>query len=361
MVTQGRVDHGRHEKPAFPVKTEHGRLAIAGIQCSPDSKSIRKISIDHPRGSHEAPAETLFDLASVTKLTTTTLTLHMVSMGLLSLDTQVGAVIPHVPARDATIKQLLTHTSGLPSTSTLWKRTLDQDPGHAKELLRQISPEAGPGLQHKYSCVGFALLGLILEQVSGARLDVLLTELITAPYNLQSIVYRPKEKVPSALIAPTELRPLSDPWRPGLVQGDVHDELAWALGGVSGNAGVFGTLDDVLMLGSLLARSGDDGGVLPRREWEWMGRAEIPYSSKIGYAQGLGARVYKANADASPVRTSGHTGYTGTALMWNPIDGHSFCILSNWAFPDRSLVPLSARLESTVASIATRACCSKRA
>lgn len=295
---------------------------------------------------------TLFDLASVTKLFTATLVLLLQQNGVLALGQKVKEFFPknrsELAAADATLTDLLLHRSGLPATSDLWKTALfadgTPDVQRAQELLLASPLEHEPGAKHVYSCVGYATAGLIVERATGQSLDQVLAALVVQPLGLESLQYQPDPA--RASIAATEVRPAESAHRPGLCQGEVHDEMAWALGGVSGNAGLFSTAADLLVFAKMLANRGEHDGSLFLSEDTWRLMSRAPrLDARADYQQALGPRLGMRSLTGSDrLNLVGHTGYTGTALVADTDTGGAVVALTNGSYPDRSLTPVAPRL-----------------
>jgi CubicO group peptidase (beta-lactamase class C family) len=271
-------------------------------------------------------ADTVYDLASLTKLVTATTVLVLADRGVLALD---DPVVRHLPAfgggdrREVTVRHLLTHTAGLPADTFAWRDHPDADARRAAVLAEPLL--APPGSSHRYSCVGYLLLGLILEQVAGP-LDETVRQEVTDPLGLVDLGYRPLDRgVAVSRIAATELRPGA-----GDTRGVVHDENAASWGGVAGNAGLFGTAADLMGLGravlDLLA-----GRPSPLRLSAASARAMVTL--------GLGWRaddVTFMGPLAGRGRTYGHTGFTGTSLVLDEDRALVAALLTNRVHPSRS-------------------------
>ena len=331
----------------------------------------------------ERPAvtdDTLFDLASVTKLFTATVVVRLADDGVLGLDDPVARFLPTYAggARAAvTLRSLLTHTSGLPADSWVWRDQPDVDARRAALLEEPLVTP--PGRVRLYSCVGYLVLGLLLEEVTGRSLDVLVEELVCGPLGMTRTGYRPRnlagtdDQAGASAgagrdgIAATELRrvtwsPDHDPAEPDL-RGIVHDEKAASLGGVAGNAGLFGTAADLLAFGRALLTAPRAGGRTPLGLSAAAARAlvtpQLPAELDLDYRSGLGFRIDDPEfmgALAGAGRTYGHTGFTGTSLVVDEARDLVLVLLSNRVHPDRSWSELNpfrrrlAELASTGAS-----------
>jgi CubicO group peptidase (beta-lactamase class C family) len=282
--------------------------------------------------------DTVFDLASVSKLFTSILAVQQIERGTLELEAKVASYLPEFAGggkQDITIRQLLTHTSGFRAWIPLYKAPTRE----AKlQLLWDEAPAAPPGTVYRYSDLNLISLQLVLEKLTGRTQDVLLREQITAPLGMHRTRYNPPVSWKPKIAATEDARL---PWSGldrGLVWGEVHDENAYSLDGVAGHAGVFSCAWDL----AVLARTLLNGGVY--------GRARILSAESVdllftdfntafpGDAHGLGFELYQhwyMGAMATP-RTAGHTGFTGTSLVLDPTTDSFLIVLGNSVHPVRS-------------------------
>jgi CubicO group peptidase (beta-lactamase class C family) len=198
--------------------------------------------------------KTLFDVASLTKpCATVLLTLRANEASSIDINRTVGFYLPDINSRmaDIPVHSLLTHTSGLPAIPALERHFLSShslERTAATTELFAIEPERTHGEHVSYSCTGYMLLGLILERISGTLLGELYQKEIAGPLRLPWATFAPgisRSGEPLALAgtAATEICG----WRKRRIRGQVHDESAYCLGGHSGNAGLFATLEDVFL------------------------------------------------------------------------------------------------------------------
>lgn len=285
------------------------------------------LAMEYVRGvANATTGETLtdahaFDLASLTKvLVTLPEVLALVEAGRVSLNDRVRLHLPEAspmttsPAlADVTLAQLLAHTSGLPAWTPLYTQPADRATLVQRVLHTPL--EAAPGERTVYSDLGFIVLGALVERVTGRSLDGLAEE-------RGWVTYRP-----SAPTVATE----RCPWRGRVLQGEVHDENAFALGGVSGHAGAFGTLRGV----ARAARAWLTDAVSPAthdlmtRPWS----AE-PGGGTRGLGWILGHPTCSGGELASPA-AYGHTGFTGTSVWTEPTRGYAVVLLTNRVHPTR--------------------------
>ncbi|MQA98384.1 MAG: serine hydrolase [Streptosporangiales bacterium] len=279
--------------------------------------------------------DTIFDLASVSKLFTSIVVMRQIDAGRVELDAPVARYVPEFAANGkerVTVRQLLTHTSGLPAWLPLWSAYPDV-PSRLNAALT-AKPRTTPGSTYEYSDLNLIGLGVLVERVTGKRLDRLVADGITGPLKMRDTGYNPAASDKSR-IAATEYQ--ASPPR-GMVQGSVHDENAWSLGGVAGHAGVFSTADDLAVLAQSMLNGGTYDGerILSRRAVEQMitnFNGAFP-GDDHGLGFELDQRWYMAGL-ASP-RSAGHTGYTGTSLVID-FPSRSFAILlTNRVHPSRN-------------------------
>ncbi len=277
--------------------------------------------------------DTIFDLASVSKLFTSLAVVQLVEEGTVELEKPVATYLPEFAAtgkQSVTVRQLLTHTSGFTSWLPLWSKYPDKA-SRIKAVMDQ-PPTNPPGSTYLYSDLNLITLGVMVEKLRGAPLDQVVHDRITAPLGMTDTGYNPADKERTAA---TEYQ--SAPPR-GLVWGSVHDENAWSLGGVAGHAGVFSTVDDLARLSQALLNGGTYDGhrILSRKSVESLitnFNGDFP-----GDDHGLGFELnqrWYMDALSGP-RTAGHTGYTGTSIVID-FTSRSFAILlTNRVHPSRS-------------------------
>lgn len=315
----------------------HQPIGMAVRYAGYDEKTDTGIEL--PPGRQIPTAEdTVFDLASVSKLFTSLLAVRQLERGTLGLEATVASYLPEfgqAGKERITIRQLLTHTSGFRSWIPLYDA-----PTH-EERLRLIWTEAPlnpPGTAYLYSDLNLISLQLVLEEITGRPLDVLLREEITAPLGLARTCYNPPASWLPKIAATEDARP---PWsglNRGLVWGQVHDENAFALGGVAGHAGVFSCAWDLAVLGRTLLNRGVYGRTRIL-EPESVDLMFTNFNTAFpGHEHGLGFELYQhwyMGAMATP-RTAGHTGFTGTSLVLDPTTDSFLVVLGNSVHPVRT-------------------------
>lgn len=274
----------------------------------------------------------LWDVASVTKLLTAVCVLVHADAGVLDLDRPVAQDLPELatggPGRaQVRPRHLLTHTAGLPPTLALWRSRGSR--AQLAEKILQAPLTRAPGESHEYSCVGYLILGLLLERLTGQTLPELVQTGVLDPLGMAETGYTPP---PGRRVAATEYQ--HDPPR-GLVRGKVHDETAWALGG-AGNAGIFSTPGDLLRLAEEV-RTGARGLLSePARALLHTGTLTPGEVERIGYDQAIGFRLGQVSLMGSADRSRyGHGGFTGTAVVIDPRCELVTVLMTNRVHPRR--------------------------
>ncbi|GAA4534049.1 serine hydrolase domain-containing protein [Nonomuraea ferruginea] len=306
-----------------------------------------------------ASREAVFDLASISKLFTTAAVLSLAEEGVLGLDEPVAAWLPGRDPR-ITLRRLLTHTAGFQPTRRIDLELPDASPAARMAAMVSTpvtSPVGGPYL---YSDVGLVMAGRVAELASGFPLDQLVRARVTGPLNLTATGYRPVSSPPTQpttdsgppyeIGSPTPPAPTgglsqgvadlsrvaATEWKPerpgpGCVRGEVHDETAYALGGVAGHAGVFGTADDVLALGEAL-RLGGGAALRPDTVAEMLRDQGV---TGAPFRHGLGVRIGDPGIVGPLDDAFGHSGFTGTSLIVSPSRRLTAVLLTNAVHPLR--------------------------
>jgi CubicO group peptidase (beta-lactamase class C family) len=276
-----------------------------------------------PGCSRAMSADTVFDLASLTKVVaTTTATLALASQHRLSLSDPVTRYLPgFVACREGpvTVRHLLTHTAGLPDTRKFFEWC-----GTRAELLRDLlaTPlSAPPGTQVGYSDLGFIALGEIVATVAGQPLDAAVRRLVTEPLGLASTGFIPSAAADG--FAATERRADGSSWT-----GIVHDENARLMGGIAGHAGLFSIVADLARFAGWWVSAAD--GPVPA----WLRRAaETCHTAGLGGRRGLGwvcaGDRYDILGGHWPASAVSHTGFTGTSLALDAPSGGWVVLLAN--------------------------------
>ncbi|HEX6434459.1 MAG TPA: serine hydrolase domain-containing protein, partial [Gemmatimonadales bacterium] len=267
---------------------------------------------------------TVYDLASLTKVVgLMPVVMLAVQSGKLELDAPVQRYVPAFVGEGkeaVTVRMLLAHASGLPAWRPLYREAATRDAAFAlADTTPLVSP---PGTADLYSDLGIIVLTQALETVYGQRLDSILTRLVLSPLGMTSTAYLPPTSWRER-IAPTEL----DPWRGRVLRGEVHDENAAVLGGVSGHAGLFSSADDLLTFAEWM---------LERMEGlrEFTRRQDLVAGSSRALGWDTPTTGSSAGTRLSP-GSFGHTGFTGTSLWIDPERRLAIVLLSNRINPTR--------------------------
>lgn len=324
--------------------------------------------------------DTLYDLASVTKLFTVTAFLQQISVGRVSLNTPLIEVIPEfgllsprrmdggqdphskevLPIPDAVkgksvdpaqvnFYHLLTHTSGLPAWRDVFNAagpapmppTMRDPIARAERWARGLSAiysyafVAQPGEKVIYSDIGLMLLGEAVTRLTQRPLDAAIREHVTTPLELSSPTFNPlQNNAVRENIAPTE----NDPkWRQRRCWGEVHDENACGVGGVAGHAGIFAKVSDVAAFGQAWLSHDPRLKIDPRI----MTEAVREQAATEGNRKGLGWMIKAAEGSSAgehmDITTYGHTGFTGTSLFIDPTKQLVVALLTNSVYPGREV------------------------
>ena len=278
--------------------------------------------------------DTMFDLASLTKvIVTTSMAMMMVDEGRLDLDRPVRDFFPKFTGgskEKVTVRHLLTHSSGID-----WWAPLYKEAHTMPEYLNRIIPmelKYEPGTKSVYTDLGVMMLGEILERVSGTDLNTFAKQRLFEPMKMRDTGYKPPDSMKSR-IAPTEF---DRDWRRRMVWGEVHDENAAGLGGIAPHAGLFGTAPDLARFAAMLL----NGGVFENRRYIapdtltlFTTRGTVPDSSR---ALGWDTPSEKSSAGTlMSARAFGHTGFTGTSMWMDPETGVFVILLTNRVHPTR--------------------------
>lgn len=294
----------------------------------------------------QVTAETVFDVASLTKVVATTAAaMLLVQRKQLDVETRLGELLPEFvaeraagdPARAVTLRNLLAHNSGLPGYVQLFRTAATPE-----ELLRvcfQLQLEAAPCTRAEYSDPGFILLGKALEAVIGKDLSSWTKREIFAPLGLSATGFCPPTAIHSA-IPPTEE---DTTFRRRRIQGEVQDENAWVLGGVAGHAGLFSNVQDLLRFSSEILRSVKSAAVAVSSQFTSLFDARVvarfaERQAPEGSSRALGWDTPSAPSSSGHYFSQysiGHLGYSGCSL-WIDLDAEiAVVLLTNRTWPDR--------------------------
>ncbi len=282
---------------------------------------------------------TIYDIASITKVIgLTTAVMLLVSDGVLDLDAPVQRYVPEfmgLNKADVLVRHLLTHSSGLPAWRPLYQEASDRNT--ALSIVYTTELEGTPENAYVYSDLGVILLTQVVERAAGERIDSLLARRVFEPLGMHETQFRPSSELLER-IAPTE----RDPWRGRVLRGEVHDENAHRLGGISGHAGLFSTAPDLAKFARWMVDAyhgrhptGNEPNIPMEVVREFTRRQEIPRGS----TRALGwdtPSVQGSSAGTLLSRSSfGHTGFTGTSIWIDPEQDIFVILLTNRVHPTR--------------------------
>ena len=333
-------------QPAFDViesaikdKAFPGATLAVGYRDQVSLHGFGKLTYDGK--SPAVNINTMYDIASLTKVVATTTLVQKLAEGdfpvPIDLDAKVERYLPEWASGPqpewrhlVTVRHLLTHTSGLPPFKEYWRTSKSKQNTLDKIFAEPLEYE--PGTKEVYSDLGIILVAEIIERLTGKPLDVLAHEDIFAPLGMSNSMYKPPKKLWPA-IAPTEI---DNRYRGHLIQGEVHDENAAAIGGVSGHAGVFSTAPDLAAFCQMLLNGGvyEHQRVLRRSTIaEFIRPQQLSNGTRtLGWAAptegGSSGHFFSKHS-------FGHTGFTGTSIWIDPDRRVFVVLLTNRVYPTR--------------------------
>jgi len=334
-------------QPAFKVvgdaiadKAFPGATLAVGYRGKVSYHAFGKLSYD--AGSPAVKIDTMYDLASLTKVVVTTTLVEKLAEGdvgqPLNLDTPIEHYLPEWLSSGnqlewrhmVTIRHLMTHTSGLPPFKEYWRTSTGKQDTLSRIFAEPLEYE--PGTKMIYSDLGIILMAEIIQRLTGKPLDVLANENIFDPVGMTKSMYNPPKKLWPE-IAPTEV---DNQLRHRLVQGEVHDENAYTIGGVSGHAGVFSTSPDLSHFCQMLL----NGGVYAhKRILKRATIVEFTVPQAISKNERTLGWVVPTEGSSSghyfSAHSYGHTGFTGTSIWIDPDRQLFVVLLTNRVNPTR--------------------------
>lgn len=277
-------------------------------------------------------SDSIFDLASVTKVApTTAMAMILYERGVLDLEAALVAIVPEFAAGDprrsgVTIRMLLAHSSGLPAYEKLFLRTQSRE--GLLELAFTTRLVADPGTHAEYSDIGFIVLGTALQRLADEALDTFCQREIFGPLAMSHTGFNPAKTLRDSIPPTADDRT----FRHRMIQGEVQDENASVLGGVAGHAGMFSTAEDMARFAHAMLNGGYP--ILRPETVDLFARRE---SSPAGTSRALGWDTPSAPSQSGKYfgpRSFGHLGYTGTSLWIDPDRQLSITLLTNRTWPD---------------------------
>jgi uncharacterized protein YbbC (DUF1343 family)/CubicO group peptidase (beta-lactamase class C family) len=292
--------------------------------------------------------DTIFDLASLTKvIATTTSVMQLLERGKIRVADPVSKYLPEFAQNgkeDITVRQLLTHYSGLAPDLDLKTAWTGKDTAY--KMAFSEKPETPVGAQFVYSDIGFIVLGALVEHVSGESLDAYTSAHIFRPLGMTHTRYLPPQAW-RAKIAPTQYDDHNH-----MLRGEVHDPTAFRMGGVAGHAGLFSTAADLSKFAEAVLNGG--GGILSPAMVEKMTTPEQPpnATSVRGFGWDIDSPFSTNRGDLLPVGSYGHTGFTGTSLWIDPSTRTYIILLTNAVHPrgQGNAIALRSKVATAVAA-----------
>lgn len=311
---------------------DDGNIPGAVLLVGHDGKVIYRKAYGHrslePK-RESMTVDTIFDMASLTKvIATTTSVMQLAELGKIRFNDPVAKYLPEFAQNgkeDITIRQLLTHYSGLApdlDLTTPWegKQT-------AYQLAFVMPPETTPGSVWVYSDINFIMLGAVVEKVSGETLDSYTEKHIFSPLKMTRTRFLPPKSWHTK-IAPTQYDENEH-----MLRGVVHDPTSRRMGGVAGHAGLFSTADDLAKFAQALLNGGD--GILSPLMVQKMTQPEQPPQAPVlrGFGWDIDSPFSSNRGDLFPVGSFGHTGFTGTSIWIDPTTQTYVILLTNAVHP----------------------------
>lgn len=352
-----------------------------------------KVVFDHAFGyltyenEHPVTDETIYDLASLTKVSATLQTImFMQEHGLIDINKKLSVYLPELRGtnkKNITIEEILTHQAGLAPFVPLWPLTVEgptflpmyyssqQSVSYPLQIAPSLfgstilkdsvyswiresdmlkKPPRTP-YSYRYSDLGFMMFKQLAERMLNQPMEDFLQQNLYQPLGAYSLGYNPLHRFPVTRIAPTELDTL---FRHTLVLGTVHDERAAMLGGVSGHAGLFGTANDLSKLGQMLLQKGTYGGLRyykPETVELFTARHFASSRRGLGWDKPVPGDWNSPTSIYASPSTFGHTGFTGTCLWVDPQFDLVYVFLSNRVFPDRNDKLIQANIRSRIQDV----------
>ena len=288
------------------------------------------------------PASTIYDLASLTKVVgTTTAVMVLFDEGRISLDSPVSHYLPEFSGGEknlVTIRQLLTHRSGLPAGRDIFRLT--HDPAEARRIVLGTPLAFHPGEYYEYSDLGADVLAMVVEAVSAQPLDEFLADYVFHPLGMYQTAFRPADSL-RAHIAPTGTSAAGRSR-----QGEVNDENAFAMGGVAGHAGLFSTAADLSVFAQMMLNGGVYNGVrIIADSTVQLFTTRVAGHRALGWDTPTGSF---GSGNYLSEHAFGHTGFTGTSMWIDPDRDMFVILLTNRVYASRS--PHPARVIADVRS-----------
>jgi CubicO group peptidase (beta-lactamase class C family) len=316
---------------------------LAAGNAQPSGENVQAIGrFTYEPGAPHVEPDTVFDLASLTKvLATTTAVMLLYDRRQLGLDVPLTEWLPEFAAADpsdarrsrVTLRMLLDHSSGLPAYVRLFESVSDRLAMIEACLRQPLTTD--PGTRTEYSDIGFIILGYLVETITRERLDSYCQNEIFAPLGMSATRFCPEDRMRAA-VPPTED---DRSFRHRIIQGEVHDENAFVMGGIAGHAGLFSNALDPLRLAACMLANGVTPSGSQLFSAQTVARFAEPAHQPSGTSRALGwdtPSVPSSSGSFFSRHSIGHLGFTGTSL-WIDLDaGIAVTLLTNRTWPDRS-------------------------
>lgn len=288
-------------------------------------------------GSDPLKLDDFYDVASLTKIFTSSVTLRLISQNQLELDTDVGEILNQRNLQGIKVKHLLSHSSGLDLSMSSMKE-LSKEEIIKKSI--EYKSSFNPGERVYYSDQGYFILGLLLEKVLGNNLEEIIRNYITQPLKLNNTIFTNKH-IEKSRFVPTEI----DKWRSRILKGETHNEIAHIMGGVSGHAGLFATGEDLLTFGQKwleMAKGLDDDFIDSELIQESLKNQtenlindtgeenmwDFGFGWRVNCRQKLGTKLSSISFEMS--------GFTGPQISIDPSNNLVIVICTNRTWPTRT-------------------------
>jgi CubicO group peptidase (beta-lactamase class C family) len=282
------------------------------------------------------PNRTIYDLASLTKVVaTTTAIMILYDEGKLRLDDPVWRYVPGFAGgakNNVTIRQLLTHRSGLPAGRDIWRIADSHWEAREAVIASALMPGCPPGACYEYSDLGPDILGFVAEAITGERLDKFLEKRVWDRLGMTDTYFRPPESL-RGRVAPTAVTST----RGYPLQGEVHDDNAAVMGGVAGHAGLFSTASDLSIFAQMLLNGGTYGGVRIVSD-----TAVEVFTTRTAGSRAFGWDTCQGDYGCGQYLSEnafGHTGFTGTSMWIDPDRDMFVILLTNRVYDARARRP----------------------
>ncbi|MGG0720188.1 serine hydrolase domain-containing protein [Robertmurraya massiliosenegalensis] len=308
------------------VSAEHVPGVVIGVTTAEETIYKQAFGYAHFEQKIKMTEETMFDLASLTKVTATLPSiLQLLEEGELELDDPISHYLPpfKMNHQDITVKHLLTHSSGFQPEIKFFLQNISDN--ETIDTIAQIQEKKRPGEEVIYSDLNYILLGKIIEKIAGVSLVTYTINSLFGPIEMKDTYFNPPPFEKKRIAATEFLESLHDyRW------GEVHDENTLHFGGVSGHAGLFSTLGDL----SLYARMILNDGVMHKKRIispQSIALSTDNYTNKLNLNRGLGWELYDTPSFSGQFLQDGfgHTGFTGTSIWFSKKNNYSIILLTN--------------------------------